>query len=374
MMQVYFNINKRGGIKVKEKKSILLTGAITGLIAVLLVHFGNPKNMGFCIACFIRDIAGGIGLHSAPIVQYVRPEIVGLVIGAFLVSVANKEFKTKGGSSPFTRFILGMVVMIGALVFLGCPLRMVLRIAGGDLNAIVGLVGFVVGIFIGVFFLNKGFSLKRNYTLSSFEGYLFPITNILLFILLVAGFSMLHFSEEGPGSMHAPIWISLIAGLIVGALAQRSRLCMVGGMRDMIMFKDSHLLSGFIAIIVVALIGNIAFGYFKLGFAEQPVAHTDGLWNFLGMVIVGWGSVLLGGCPLRQLILAGEGNTDSAVTVMGSLVGAAIAHNFGLASSTSGASPNGKVAVFICLAVVLAISIANSEAFSKEKSPIKASN
>jgi len=358
----------------KEKRGIILTGAIIGIIAVLLVKFGNPKNMGFCIACFIRDIAGGIGLHSAPIVQYIRPEVIGLVLGSFLISVTGKEFKTKGGSSPFTRFILGMAVMIGALVFLGCPLRMILRIAGGDLNAIVGLVGFVVGIFIGIQFLNKGFSLRRNYSLSSFEGYLFPIANLGLFILLVAGFSMLKFSTEGPGSMHAPIWISLIAGLIVGALAQRTRMCTVGGIRDMIMFKDSYLIFGFLSILVVALIGNIALGYFNLGFAEQPVAHTDGLWNFLGMVVVGWGSVLLGGCPLRQLILAGEGNTDSAITVMGSLVGAAIAHNFGLASSTAGASPNGKVAVFVCLAVVLAISIANCEAFSSKRSLGKANS
>lgn len=358
----------------KEKRGIILTGAIIGIISILLVMHGNPKNMGFCIACFIRDIAGGIGLHRAPIVQYIRPEIIGLVLGAFIISLQSKEFKTKGGSSPFTRFILGMVVMIGALIFLGCPLRMILRIAGGDLNAIVGLVGFVVGIFIGVFFLNKGFSLKRNYTLSNFEGYLFPIVNLLLFVLLVANFSMLFFSEEGPGYMHAPIWIALIAGLIVGALAQKTRICMVGGMRDMIMFKDSYLLSGFLAILVIALIGNIVLGNFKLGFTEQPVAHTDGIWNFLGMVIVGWGSVLLGGCPLRQLILAGEGNTDAAVTVMGYLVGAAIAHNFGLASSTEGASQYGKIAVFICLAVVLVTSLANCEAFSKEKSLSKANN
>jgi len=358
----------------KEKRGIILTGAIIGIIAVLLVKFGNPKNMGFCIACFIRDIAGGIGLHSAPIVQYIRPEVIGLVLGSFIISITSKEFKTKGGSSPFTRFILGMVVTIGALVFLGCPLRMILRIAGGDLNAVVGLAGFVVGIFIGIQFLNKGFSLRRNYSLSNFEGYLFPITNLLLFILLVAGFSMLHFSTEGPGSMHAPIWMALIAGLIVGALAQRTRMCTVGGIRDMIMFRDSYLIFGFLSILVVTLIGNIALGYFNLGFAEQPVAHTDGLWNFLGMVVVGWGSVLLGGCPLRQLILAGEGNTDSAITVMGSLVGAAIAHNFGLASSTAGASPNGKVAVFVCLAVVLAISIANCEAFSSKRSLGKANS
>ena len=37
-----------------------------------------------------------------------------------------------------------------------------------------------------------------------------------------------------------------------------------------------------------------------------------------------------------QPILAGEGNTDSAVTVLGLMAGAAFAHNFGLASSGEG--------------------------------------
>ena len=42
-------------------------------------------------------------------------------------------------------------------------------------------------------------------------------------------------------------------------------------------------------------------------------------------------SVILGGCPLRQLILAGEGSTDNAVSVLGLLVGATISHNSSLA-------------------------------------------
>ena len=60
----------------KDKKAyagIIVTGAVIGLIAVALVFLGNPKNMGFCIACFLRDIAGATRLHSAPIVQYFRP-------------------------------------------------------------------------------------------------------------------------------------------------------------------------------------------------------------------------------------------------------------------------------------------------------------
>lgn len=198
------------------------------------------------------------------------------------------------------------------------------------------------------------------------EGYIFPAVNVGLLILLLSGAGFLFFSTEGPGSMHAPIWIALAAGLVVGALAQRHRLCMVGGIRDLMMFKDTHLILGFISILAFALIGNVALGYFNFGFEGQPVAHTDGLWNFLGMALAGWGSVLLGGCPLRQLILAGEGNTDSAVTVMGLVAGAAIAHNFGLASSGAGPTANGQIAVIISFVIVLAISLANSElAFGK---------
>ena len=40
-----------------EKRNIMLAGLVIGVIASLLVLFGNPKNMGFCIACFLRDIS-----------------------------------------------------------------------------------------------------------------------------------------------------------------------------------------------------------------------------------------------------------------------------------------------------------------------------
>lgn len=340
----------------KEKRSIILAGGIIGLLSVALVYFGNPKNMGACIACFLRDTAGALGLHRAEVVQYIRPEIIGIILGAFIIALCTKEFKVKGGSSPFLRFILGAIVMIGALVFLGCPLRMVLRIAGGDLNAIVGLLGFSAGIFIGIQFLNRGFTLKRNYNLNTAEGYAMPVIAMMLLVLLISAPAFIFFSSKGPGSMHAPIWIALVAGLIIGVVSQRTRLCMVGGIRDLIMFKDSYLMWGFISIFVVTLIGNLALGNFKLGFVEQPIAHNDALWNFMGMVVAGWGSVLLGGCPLRQLILAGEGNADSAITIMGMIVGAAFAHNFGLASSAEGPTGNGKVAVFIGIVILLGIS------------------
>lgn len=340
----------------KNARNLVLgVGGLVGLLAVLLVKFGNPANMGLCIVCFFRDTVGALGLHRAGVVQYIRPEIIGISLGAFLIAVSKGEFQAKGGSAPFARFVLGFFVVIGALAFLGCPLRMILRLAGGDLNALVGLAGFITGIYFGSLLLQKGFTLKRTYNLTKSEGYLFPLMQLTFLVLLLAKPAFIFFSTEGPGSMRAPLLIALIAGLAVGIGAQRARLCMSGGLRDLIMFKDPHLLYGFISIFAVALVGNLVFGQFKLGFAGQPVAHTDGIWNFLGMTLTGLGAVLLGGCPLRQLIMGSEGNIDSVITVVGMFVGAAFAHNFGLAASAAGVPFNGKVAVIIGLVVVSAI-------------------
>ena len=346
---------------------IILTGIVVGIAALVLTAAGNPKNMGFCIACFERDIAGALGLHSAGKVQYMRPEIIGIVLGSMVAALAAKEFRARAGSSPAIRFVLGLFVMIGALVFLGCPLRMVIRLGGGDLTAAVGLLGFLAGILVGVVFLKKGFSLGRAYAVRKSEGFMLPGVMVVLLVLLVAAPQLLKSSEEGPGSMRAFWVISLVAGLIVGLMAQRSRLCMAGGLRDAFMLRDFTLLSGFLAIWVTITIGNLIMGKYNLGMLSQPIAHTQHLWSFLGMALAGWGSILLGGCPLRQLILAGEGNGDSAVTVLGMVVGAAIAHNFGMAGNpdsvvdgvykVGGTSTVGMVAVILGFVVLAAISV-----------------
>lgn len=343
----------------KRNVLIVITGAIVAAMALALVKLGNPQNMGFCIACFLRDIAGGLGLHRAAVVQYIRPEIIGLVLGAFLTSLFTREYRSLGGSSPFARFILGIFVMIGFLAFLGCPLRMLLRIAAGDLNAVVGLVGLVAGVLIGVFFLRQGFTLGKAVPQNKAGGYFFPLFMAALLVLLLAKPPYIFFSAEGPGSMYAPVAIALTAGLIFGILAQRTRLCLIGGIRDFVIFGDFYLLSGFLAILIVALVGNLALGSFHLGLQGQPIAHTDGLWNFLGMTLAGFGSALLGGCPLRQLVSASEGNADSAVTVFGLITGAAIAHNFGFAASAKGVSSAGQIAVVIGIAVIMLMGFLN---------------
>jgi len=345
----------------KNKKILVAaTGGFLGIISILLVKYGNPANMGICIACFLRDISGGLGFHRAETVWYMRPEIFGLIAGAFLTAFIAKEHKAVGGSSPFTRFFLAFTGMIGMLVFLGCPVRTVLRLAGGDLNAGVGLLGLIAGVFIGIYFLNRGFSLGRTNQQHIINGYIFPVAAIIILILLISGASFFFASKSGPGSLHAPVMFSAVAGLLVGVLAQRSRFCMIGGIRDFILFGDNYLLLGFLSFLIFAFLGNLTLGTFHFGFAGQPVAHTDGVWNFLGMALAGTAATLLGGCPLRQIVAAGEGNTDCAITVLGFVAGAAFDHNFGLAASPKGVPAAGEAATIIGLAIVILIGFAGT--------------
>lgn len=342
---------------------IVGVGIVIGILAPLLQKWGNPGNMGVCVACFERDIAGAMGLHRADVVQYIRPEIIGFVLGSLVAAYLFREFRPRLGSAPIVRFVLGAFAMIGALVFLGCPWRAALRLAGGDGNAILGLLGLIFGIWIGTLFLKGGYNLGRTQKTHHAAGWMLPLFMVGLLLLMLffpqlpgeAKSGVLFYSLKGPGSMHAPLAVSLVIGLLIGFLAQRSRFCTMGAIRDFVLFRQMHLLSGFIGLIITALVVNFIVGQFKPGFEGQPVAHTMHIWNFLGMALSGLAFCLAGGCPGRQLFLAGEGDGDAAVFVMGMIVGAGISHNFGLASSATGVGPYGIPAVVIGFLVCLFI-------------------
>jgi hypothetical protein len=342
------------------RTGIIMAGAAIGAVAAVLVKLGNPPNMGVCVACFERDIAGALGLHRAAVVQYIRPEIIGLVLGALAAALSAGEFRPRSGAAPLVKFVLGFFAMVGALVFLGCPWRALLRLAGGDLNALLGLAGLAAGVWIGVLFLKAGFSLGRTQQTPAAAGLVMPALMLGLLVLAVAAPQLgdggksgpIFLSTEGPGAAHALLAVSLAAGLAIGFLAQRTRFCTVGAIRDVILIQDGHLMSGVLALLGAALAVNLALGLFHPGFAGQPIAHTNHLWNFTGMVLAGLSFTLAGGCPGRQLFLSGEGDGDAALFVLGMTFGAGFAHNLSLASSPKGVGAFGPAAVILGLVVV----------------------
>ncbi len=357
-----------------RNKWILITGFLFGITSLLLtVDFfdlggTNPGNMGICSACFIRDSAGFFGLHNVDKLSYLRPEIIGLVTGAFFLSLLTKKFKTGNVSSPVSRFVLGIVMMFGALFFLGCPLRMVLRLAGGDLNALVGLFGLIAGIFVAVMFKNRGTSLDSDseetetkeevmdttymtvFSTKNFEGFIFPVIVLFAFIAAIV-------TGKYESSTQAPVWLAFGLAFILGAVAFKARFCTVGAFRNAMFYKSFWLLAGVGVLFTTLLIGNIATGNFNLGFDDQPIAHSEHFLNFIGLFIVGWAATLLSGCPLRQLVRAGSGNINAVITLIGLFIGGGLAHTFSIATSPKGAADNTILAVILSLVILALVSI-----------------
>lgn len=358
-------------MKNMTKKNILFLGVLAGVVAIILAKGGNPKNMAICAACFIRDMAGAMRLHNAAVVQYFRPEIVGIAVGAFIISLLNKEYKSSA-STPValvTRFIGGITMMIGALVFLGCTTRMTLRMAAGDISAYVGLIGLFLGVGTGFFFLKNGYALPKKVEINKSIGAIFPAVMSILLVISVAT-PYFAASQKGPGSMHAPFIVSLLGGITFGIVAQKTRMCFTGSFRNMIFMKNFEMIIPIAGMFFTVLIYNIVTKQFAFT-PYGAIAHNQNLWNILGLYVVGLAGTLIGGCPLRQIVLAGQGSIDSVVAVIGMFVGAAMAHNLKLAAAPSakatekaaavlgGPGKNGQIAIFICIVVLLAIGFMN---------------
>ena len=98
-------------------------------------------------------------------------------------------------------------------------------------------------------------------------------------------------------------------------------------------------------------------GFFAPGFEGQPGSHLAYGWSFLGMALVGVTSIMIGGCPFRQLILAGQGSADAGASVFGMIAGGAIVQSWGITSSNSGPTHIGQISTLLGLAFVLALGV-----------------
>ena len=323
-----------------------------GAGAAALVGLGNPGNMGICGACFLRDSAGSLGLFAkGP--RIFRPELTGLVLGALAFCLLRRRFEARSGSHAATRLFFGIWMAIGSLVFLGCPFRMLQRMGGGDLNAWVGLIGLIGGVGAGLFFERRGYNIGKTQVVAPAVGLLGPLCFVgLLLLYLMSG----RLIGPGPGEegapAHAPWMASLLVAAGAGAVLAATRFCAITSARQIFQRQRSMLLAAGILIAGYALISLIQ-GRFNLSFEGQPAAHSEGLWNVLALALVGLCGCLTGGCPVRQVVMTGEGNGDAFVTVLGLIIGGALAHTLGLASSGAGTSEGGRTAIMIGIPLAL---------------------
>ena len=333
---------------------VIAAGFAMGLFGVLLAVLGNPENSGICVSCFMENSAGALGLHANPRMQYLRPELIGFILGAVLCALLGREFRSRGGSAPLARLAAGIFLIVGSAVFIGCPIKLFLRITAGDLAAGAGVVGLLAGVWLGLQGLARGVDLGRAQHERGGTGWLVPAGTVVLLGFLLVPPPFVSFSARGSAAQHAPWLISLGAGVLLGALAQRSRFCITGSVRDvLLMGTRTPLLWGLLAFVLAAVGVNLATGQFHLALYGQPGAHLEHLWSFLGMFLVGWLSVLVGGCPFRQLVKAGEGDADAGLVVVGMLIGGGLVQSWGIAATAAGVPLTGKAAVLVGLAFVL---------------------
>jgi YedE family putative selenium metabolism protein len=325
--------------------ALALYGGFIAAVAVALAVLGNPAASGLCASCFLVNVAGALGLHGKASQSYLRPELLGILLGAFFAAYPNGEFRVRGGASPALHAIGGAFLILGCEVFIGCPIKALLRTSTGGAAGAAGLIGLATGAVFAAVFLRDGFALGEKRDLPEEAGLLLPAAALLL--LAAASFGSELFASAGGslGARHAPFAASAAAGLFFGAAGQRSRFCVTGGVGTAFLARDFREAAGPVAFLATALAFNVLTGGFSPTLMLEPGSHTDLAWAFLAMAMVGFGAVLLSGCPFRQLVRAASGDLDAAACVAGMFAGASLSVVSGAGSSPAGVTPAGKFAV-----------------------------
>lgn len=146
-----------------------------------------------------------------------------------------------------------------------------------------------------------------------------------------------------------------VLGFVIGFIAQRSRMCFIGGFRDFLLVRDIDLLKGLVSFIITIWVLSSIFystGLLRRGMPEygeglfrESVDYT-GLsisrlmeggsgsriqWkgfvsilrgrflyvSLIGGIVMGLGSTLAGGCVLRQHVLVAQGSRDALFFILG---------------------------------------------------------
>jgi uncharacterized membrane protein YedE/YeeE len=112
----------------------------------------------------------------------------------------------------------------------------------------------------------------------------------------------------------AYVGISVAVGLAFGVLLQKSRFCFVSAFRDFVAFKDTRVLKGVLAgVLVMTIFWSLqaTLGYFR-GFWTP----AWGLASLFGGFVFGIGMTMAGGCASGTLYRAGQGYVQFWITLL----------------------------------------------------------
>ena len=149
-----------------DQKGPILLGIVIGILAAvvqgLTISAGGPEPYGFCALCHTRDLVNGLlnitigtNLGVAAITKAsILPvmSMVGVLIGGVIAAKMYREFRIKSSSvrDAVIYFIGGILLMQFGLILGACPYRAALRFGYGDLVALAGIIGIILGVWVAL--------------------------------------------------------------------------------------------------------------------------------------------------------------------------------------------------------------------------------
>ena len=209
------------------------------------------------------------------------------------------------------------------------------------------LLGLLAGVWAGLKGLASGVELAKPKAGTGSGGYLIPALFLLLLVFFLVRPGFLLFSSQGQRRATCPLADCAVSGYRTWRLGATQPFLHYrqhpGYPPDG--FQNIRAVGACWPLSVASLCSALCPAGFNPGLYGQPGAHLDYLWSFLGMGLVGWISVIIGGCPFRQLIKAGEGDADAGLVVIGMFIGGALAQSWGIAATAAGVSLYGKISI-----------------------------
>jgi uncharacterized protein len=107
--------------------------------------------------------------------------------------------------------------------------------------------------------------------------------------------------------------MALTLATLLGAVAQRSRFCLQGGLRDLINLGQSHRMMTYVAAMAFAMLATAvveSLAWVNVDVTKPAYRSSEFLWGryVIGGFLFGYGMVLSHGCGFRQVVKSGEGN------------------------------------------------------------------
>lgn len=122
---------------------------------------------------------------------------------------------------------------------------------------------------------------------------------------------------------------TLVIGLAIGYIGQRSRICFIRGISYSYLMRDLFSMAGLLGLFVGAFMGFAVFGAlggYTPGFPQLFATPAINLrspivFASIGGFGTGFFSILAGGCPFRFHVMGGEGRKAACVYLLGFYAG-----------------------------------------------------